>query len=123
MHRSALLPIGLALLLGAESYLHASPAVAPPASTCAVDNVYQRIQPPPGTLATTMLGGDAMEVQELYVLARINTGSYDISLTRKSTNLYMIDGKDLFVRTRYCYQYAYGQRAILDMASREIVFR
>jgi hypothetical protein len=38
---------------------------------------------------------------------------YKVSVTRKDSNLYKIDGTDLYIRTKYCYEYATGQKAIL----------
>src|SRR5262245_18454299 len=39
---------------------------------------------------------------------------YSVSLTRKAKNWYKVDGKNIFVRTRFCYVYAVGQDAILS---------
>ena len=39
---------------------------------------------------------------------------YEVSVTRKSANLYKVDGKDIFIRTQYCYEYAYSETAILE---------
>jgi hypothetical protein len=39
--------------------------------------------------------------------------NYAISVTRKSGNLYKVDGKSIFIHTRYCYVYAYSQQTIL----------
>lgn len=41
--------------------------------------------------------------------------NYVVSVTRKGANLYKIDGKDVFVRTQYCYEYAYSETAILEV--------
>lgn len=38
--------------------------------------------------------------------------SYEVSLTRKGSNVYKIDGKDIIIQTRYCYVYAYSEEAI-----------
>ena len=38
--------------------------------------------------------------------------NYEVSLTRKSSNVYKIDGKDIIIQTRYCYVYAYSEEAI-----------
>ncbi|MGF6455283.1 hypothetical protein [Pseudomonas frederiksbergensis] len=39
---------------------------------------------------------------------------YEISVTRKGANLYKVDGKEIFIRTQYCYEYAYSETAILE---------
>ena len=39
--------------------------------------------------------------------------NYEVSLTRKGSNVYKIDGKDIIIQTRYCYVYAYSEEAIV----------
>ena len=39
--------------------------------------------------------------------------NYEVNLTRKGSNVYKIDGKDIIIQTRYCYVYAYSEEAIL----------
>lgn len=50
--------------------------------------------------------------------------SYEVSLTRKGSNVYKIDGKDLVIQTRYCYVYAYSQDAIFQTSGYggEVIF-
>ena len=43
--------------------------------------------------------------------------TYEISVTRKDSNLYKVDGQEIYIKTRYCYEYAYSQRAILIIDS------
>ncbi|MBF0185972.1 MAG: hypothetical protein HQM06_16505 [Magnetococcales bacterium] len=38
--------------------------------------------------------------------------NYGVSLTRRGSNIYKIDGKDIIIQTRYCYVYAYSEEAI-----------
>lgn len=40
--------------------------------------------------------------------------NYQGSLTRKGSNVYKIDGKDIVFQTRYCYVYAYSEEAIFE---------
>ena len=49
---------------------------------------------------------------------------YDLSVTRKGSNLYKVDGKDLYIHTRYCYEYVYSEDSLLRMSgtSGKIVF-
>ncbi|WP_145600806.1 hypothetical protein [Yersinia frederiksenii] len=39
--------------------------------------------------------------------------TYEVSVTRKDSNLYVIDGKNTLIHTRYCYTYAYSEDAYL----------
>ena len=52
--------------------------------------------------------------------AAIAAERYQVSLTRKATNLYKVDGQPFWIQTRYCYVYAYGEDAVLS--SDEVVF-
>lgn len=49
---------------------------------------------------------------------------YRVSVTRKGSNLYKVTGKNIYIHTRYCYEYVYYGDAILRMSgySGEIVF-
>ena len=40
---------------------------------------------------------------------------YQVSITRKGSNLYKVTGKDIYIFTRYCYEYVYYEDAILRM--------
>ena len=49
-----------------------------------------------------------MSLQAVPALAE----NYEVNLTRKGSNVYKIDGKDIIIQTRYCYVYAYSEEAI-----------
>lgn len=50
--------------------------------------------------------------------------NYEVSVTRKGSNLYKVDGKNIFIHTRYCYEYVYYESSFLKMQgySGEIIF-
>jgi len=50
--------------------------------------------------------------------------NYEVNLTRKGSNVYRIDGKDIIVQTRYCYVYAYSEEAIFKTSGYggEVIF-
>lgn len=50
--------------------------------------------------------------------------NYELSVTRKASNIYKVDGKDIIVQTRYCYEYVYNENSFLKMygSSGEIIF-
>ena len=50
--------------------------------------------------------------------------NYEISVTRKGSNLYKVNGKNIFIQTRYCYEYVYAENSFLKMYgySGEIIF-
>lgn len=60
----------------------------------------------------------------LAIAGLATAGDYDLSVTRKGSNLYKADGKDVYVHTRYCYEYVYSEDSLLRMSgtSGKIVF-
>lgn len=44
--------------------------------------------------------------------------NYELPVTRKGKNLYKVDGKNVLIHTRYCYEYTYGSDALLRMDGR-----
>ena len=40
-------------------------------------------------------------------------GADIISVTRKESDLYQVDYGNVFIKTRYCYEYAYGEDAFV----------
>lgn len=60
----------------------------------------------------------------LLFVTSLHAENYEISVTRKGSNLYKIDGEDTFIHTRYCYEYVYYEDSFLRMRgySGEIVF-
>ena len=50
--------------------------------------------------------------------------NYEVHLTRKGSNVYKIDGKDIIIQTRYCYVYAYSEEAIFKTSGYggEVIF-
>ena len=50
--------------------------------------------------------------------------NYEINVTRKGSNLYKVTGENIFIHTRYCYEYVYYEESFLRMNgySGEIIF-
>ncbi|WP_445490252.1 hypothetical protein [Rhodopseudomonas sp. RCAM05734] len=42
---------------------------------------------------------------------------YKVQVTRKAQDLYLVDGQNIYVKTRYCYEYSYSADAILQIDS------
>ena len=61
-----------------------------------------------------------MNLQAAHALAE----NYEVNLTRKASNVYKIDGKDIIIQTRYCYVYAYSEEAIFKTSGYggEVIF-
>ncbi len=56
--------------------------------------------------------------------ATASASDYDVYVTRKGQNVYKVDGKEVYIHTRYCYEYVYGEESLLRMngSSGKIVF-
>jgi len=50
--------------------------------------------------------------------------NYEVNLTRKGSNVYKVDGKDIIIQTRHCYVYAYSEEAIFKTSGYggEVIF-
>ena len=61
-----------------------------------------------------------MSLQAAPVLAE----NYEVNLTRKGSNVYKVDGKDIIIQTRYCYVYAYSEEVIFKSSGYggEVIF-
>jgi hypothetical protein len=69
-----------------------------------------------GTIAITNLG-QTVEIKKLLVPMRINVGTYSVQIKRVDSNLYEVIGKQIYIKTKYCYEYTYGNDAILEITS------
>lgn len=56
---------------------------------------------------------EVREIQYLLVPAEVEDGSYSVNLTRIGNNLYQIDGTNLLIETQFCYEYCFGEEAVL----------
>lgn len=61
-----------------------------------------------------------MSLQATHAVAE----NYEVNLTRKGSNVYRVDGKDIIIQTRYCYVYAYSEEAIFKTSGYggEVIF-
>jgi len=81
-----------------------------------IAEIYKIIIPNMGTLGETSLG-EIVELESIYIISKIELGKYSITVTRKGQDFYQIDGTNIFIKTRYCYEYSYSQDAILIIDS------
>lgn len=60
----------------------------------------------------------------LFLSNEAMAANYDIFVTRKGPNLYKVEGKEMYVHTRYCYEYVYSEESMLRMSgsSGKIIF-
>jgi hypothetical protein len=69
-----------------------------------------------GTLAITR-NSRTEEVEKILTPIRLDTGRYRVSVRRIDSDLYQITGKDIYIKTRYCYEYVYNEEVILEITS------
>jgi hypothetical protein len=60
-----------------------------------------------------LLGDKLSGVSEVFNPTNIQTGKYTVYVTLKATNLYQIDGKNIFIQTRSCNEYASSDQLTL----------
>ncbi len=49
--------------------------------------------------------------------------TYQVNVTRQGSNIYKILGKDALIQTRYCYEYAYAEDALLRTELGQLIFK
>lgn len=81
-----------------------------------IENIYEEQSVDSGTLAKTSFGA-IEEIEKIYLETEIDVGKYSITVTREDDNFYRIGVSDIFIQTRYCYEYSYSQDAILVIDS------
>jgi len=81
-----------------------------------IAEIYESIIPDFGTLGETSFG-EIVELESIYIVSKIDLGRYSVTVTRKDQDFYKIDGTNIFIKTRYCYEYSYSQDAILIIDS------
>ena len=61
--------------------------------------------------------GNIEEAKAVFVPTKIDAGKYEVELTRIDSNFYQICGTNLYVETKYCYEQATRDDAILWVTS------
>jgi hypothetical protein len=80
---------------------------------CDITRFYKPLVAPAGAIAVTRFG-EAVEIEEILVPARLNPGTYEaVTVTRKGNDLYRLVRMGLYARTRLCQERAVGQNATL----------
>ena len=61
--------------------------------------------------------GTVKEAKTVLVPTKLKEGKYSVELTKVDSNFYKIYGTDLYIETRYCYEYAIRDEAVLVVES------
>jgi hypothetical protein len=83
---------------------------------CDVKHFYKAIEAESDVKVLTK-GGEFEEAERILVPTKLDEGKYKLSLTRKASNLYKVEAQDIYIETRYCYEYAIGDDVILIVES------
>lgn len=60
---------------------------------------------------------DVTDAKFVLIPTRVDTGKYEVELTKIDTNFYQIYGTSLVIETKYCHEYATRDDAILSITS------
>ena len=83
---------------------------------CDVKRFYKAIEAERDVKVLTA-GGDVEEAAYILVPTKLDEDKYQVSVTKESANFYKIAGQDIFIETRYCYEYATSDDVILIVNS------
>lgn len=78
--------------------------------------VYEKVELESGSKSMDSYG-NIKDAKAVFVPTKIDTGKYEVELTRIDSNFYQICGTNLYVETKYCYEYAARDDAILNITS------
>jgi hypothetical protein len=81
-----------------------------------VSAFYSVVTPATGTKALSDFG-ELTDVKTLLVPLQLNQGDYSITVTRKGSDLYLIDNKNIYIETKFCYEQCVIQKATLKVES------
>lgn len=90
-------------------------------SDCDVDTILEMKSVPDGTLAVDGYGSTT-EVSKILMPVSLEKGRYEVSVSKESDNLYLIEGKNLYLRTSMCMEMAMMADAVLEVSSSDYGF-
>ena len=86
------------------------------ASSYDIADIYEKVELKSGSKVLDSYG-NVKDAKAVYVPTKIDTGKYEVELTRIDSNFYQICGTNLYIETKYCYEYATRDDAILNVTS------
>lgn len=81
-----------------------------------ISGIYEKVELKTGSKVLDSYG-NVKDAKAVYVPTKIDTGKYEVELTRIDSNFYQICGTNLYIETKYCYEYATRDDAILNITS------
>ena len=81
-----------------------------------VVQVYEAVELKSGSKSIDSYG-NVEDAKIVLVPTKLDEGKYSVELTKVDSNFYKIYGTDLYIETRYCYEYATRDDAVLIIES------
>lgn len=81
-----------------------------------IAGIYEKTELKAGSKAIDSYN-DVTDAKFVLIPTKVDTGKYEVELTRIDTNFYQIYGTSLVIETKYCYEYAIRDDAILSITS------
>ena len=81
-----------------------------------IAGIYEKVELKSGSKELDSYG-NVKDAKAVYVPTKIDTGKYEVELTKIDSNFYQIYGTNLYIETKYCYEYATRDEAILNITS------
>lgn len=88
---------------------------------CDIEKILEARELPSGSMVMGAYG-DLTEVSTVLVPRTLEQGKYEVTVSRESDNLYLIDGEGLYLKTSVCTEYATMQDAVLEVTSSQYGF-
>lgn len=107
----------LSLLLTAVIILSASTmSTTSNANSYDIADIYEKQELKSGSKVIDSYN-DVKDAKYVLIPTKIDTGKYNVELTRIDTNFYQICGTPIVIETKYCYEYANSKDVILNITS------
>lgn len=103
------------LLLCIPMFLAAS-NISSSSTSYDIAGIYEKVELKDGAKGLDSYG-NIKDVKAVFVPTKVDTGKYEVELTRIDANFYNICGTSLYIETKYCYEYAIRDDAILSITS------
>lgn len=75
---------------------------------------FKGMTPAEGTKVQTE-DDELKDAKLILVPVNIEAGTYVLKVTRKSQDLYKVDDKNIYIQTKFCFEFSFSQEAILKV--------
>ena len=99
-----------------SQHIQADPKISKSGDSYDVAQIYEVVELDSGSKVIDSYG-NVKDAKTLLVPTKLKEGKYSVELTKVDSNFYKIYGTDLYIETRYCYEYATRDEAVLVIKS------